>query len=123
MTEDTKKKVAESATLKYSVALGCGVIAGFAAAILSHVRQRVILYILRLIANSLLDRVARRYPPIADQQRPRPDGLYAPPTSCPGEGGWVEGSLCWTWPEDADDGWPGIVTVLDVRCDQGWYVV
>ena len=51
MTEDTKKKVAESATLKYSVALGCGVIAGFAAAILSHVCRGVNLYTVRLIAN------------------------------------------------------------------------
>lgn len=29
--------MAESSTMKYSISLGCGIIAGFAAAILSHV--------------------------------------------------------------------------------------
>jgi len=36
ITEDTKKQITQSNTLRYSIALGCGVVAGFAAAILSH---------------------------------------------------------------------------------------
>ncbi|KDR82935.1 hypothetical protein GALMADRAFT_113088 [Galerina marginata CBS 339.88] len=35
-TEELKQKIAKSGTLKFSIQLGCGVIAGFAAAILSH---------------------------------------------------------------------------------------
>ncbi|KAF4617768.1 hypothetical protein D9613_006149 [Agrocybe pediades] len=36
MTEKQKIKMAESSTMKYSISLGCGIIAGFAAAVLSH---------------------------------------------------------------------------------------
>ncbi|KAF8956999.1 mitochondrial carrier domain-containing protein [Flammula alnicola] len=36
ITEESKQKISKSATLKYSIALGSGIIAGFAAAILSH---------------------------------------------------------------------------------------
>lgn len=37
ITEESKQKISQSPTLKYSISLGSGIIAGFAAAILSHV--------------------------------------------------------------------------------------
>ncbi|KJA17446.1 hypothetical protein HYPSUDRAFT_170500 [Hypholoma sublateritium FD-334 SS-4] len=36
ITEESKQKISQSPTLKYSISLGSGIIAGFAAAILSH---------------------------------------------------------------------------------------
>lgn len=72
MSPETKAKL--SNTQNFGITLGSGIVAGFAAAVLSHVGLSDIQTVPVLI-------LARRYPAVPDQQGPRPERIHGQPAS------------------------------------------
>lgn len=64
MTPETRKSL--SSTAQFGITLGSGIIAGFAAAVLSHVSLFVLKHLWKALLNELSP--ACRYPPFSNQQ-------------------------------------------------------
>lgn len=105
-----------TATTKFSIDLGSGIVAGFAAAILSQVRHSPHWDAVYLDSSVVLTsrHTARRHPALADQQGPRADGVDAAPVARPRAGGGVPRPVRGAGAQDDHDGGAGGRPVFDV---------
>ena len=84
MTPEQRENL--SSTQKLSVTLGSGIVAGFAAAVLSHVSAST---------RNILT-VAGRHALVTDQQGTRSQGIHGISTRHPGQRGGLQGSFRWS---------------------------
>lgn len=117
MSEETKRNL--SGTSQLSIALGSGVIAGFAAAVLSQVSP----FVDKVVNTRCSFSSAGRYIIEPDQQRPRTQRDHGVSSHRPCTGSGIQRALCRPWPSYDNDCWSCLVSILDVWRDQKWFVV